>query len=270
MFDSHVHSHHSHDAVSSLEDICRAAIEKGIAGVSVCDHADMWFYEAQNTYEGFRACIAEILVLREKYAGRLKLLQGIEMAEYLFDPARAEILYKLGDYDVIAGSVHSVAYRDIADAYSRVDFGAMAEEDIHGFLREYFAKMREMIEKTDFDVLTHLTCPLRYINGKYGRNIDVFRFEEEIREILRMIIERDIALEINTSGIGTAFEEYMPTVPLMRLYREMGGKLLTLGSDAHTPDRIGNAFTETKALLRGLGFSTYCYYEKREPQFVVL
>ena len=270
MFDSHVHSNHSHDAVSTIEEICRSAIEKGILGVSVCDHADMWFYEIQNTYEGFRACITEVLALREKYEGKLKLLQGIEMAEYLFAPEKAELLYRLGHYDVILGSVHSVSYADITDAYSRVDFGTIAKEKIHGFLREYFSKMREMIEKTDFDVLTHLTCPLRYINGKYERGIDIFRFEEEIREIFRMIIERGIALEINTSGLGTPFGEYMPTLPLMRLYQRMGGTLVTIGSDAHTPDRIGNALSETKKCLHDIGFSTYCYYEKREPQFIVL
>ncbi len=270
MFDSHVHSCHSHDAVSTVEEICRSAIEKGIQGVAICDHADMWFYERQNTYEGFCACIDEVLALREQYHGQLKLLQGIEMAEYLDDEEKAKKLLSLCDWDVILGSVHSVAYEDITDAYSRVDFGAMAEEKIYGFMGEYFYRMKQMIEKTDFDVLTHLTCPLRYINGKYGRNIDIFRFEEEIREIFRMIIARDIALEINTSGLETSFDAYMPSVSLIKLYREVGGTLLTLGSDAHTPDRIGNAFSETKRLLRAIGFTTYSYYENRKAQFIAL
>lgn len=270
MFDSHVHSHHSHDAVSSIEDICRTSVEKGIAGVAVCDHADMWFYERQNTYEGFSACIREILNIRDKYEGTLKIMQGIELAEDRDEPEKAAKLLALCQWDVILGSVHSVAYKDINDAYSRVDFGAMAEEKIEGFLHEYFRKMTDMARNTDFDVLTHLTCPLRYITGKYGRNIDIFRFEEEIREIFRLIRERGIALEVNTSGIGTAFGAYMPTIPLLALYREMGGELLTIGSDAHTPERLGFAFAETKKMLRDLGFSTYCYHENRKAQFVVL
>ena len=266
MFDSHVHSNHSHDAVSTIEEICRSAIEKGILGVSVCDHADMWFYERQNTHEGFRACITEVLALREKYEGKLKLLQGIEMAEYLFAPEKAELLYRLGHYDVILGSVHSVSYADITDAYSRVDFGTMAKEKIHGFLREYFSKMREMIEKTDFDVLTHLTCPLRYINGKYERGIDIFCFEEEIREIFRMIIE---PLEIDCE-MSVMYENCGFLSVFFDTYQRMGGTLVTIGSDAHTPYRIGNALSETKKCLHDIGFSTYCYYEKREPQFIVL
>ena len=93
--------------------------------------------------------------------------------------------------------------------------------------------------------------------------------EKEIRAIFARIIEKRIALEVNTSGIGDRFGELMPSVPLLALYREMGGELLTIGSDAHVPHRVGNALEDTKAVLRKLGFSTYCYYKNRKTQFVV-
>ena len=102
-----------------------------------------------------------------------------------------------------------------------------------------------------------------------GKNI-VLLFEKEIRAIFARIIEKRIALEVNTSGIGDRFGELMPSVPLLALYREMGGELLTIGSDAHVPHRVGNALEDTKAVLRELGFSTYCYYKNRKTQFVVL
>lgn len=127
-----------------------------------------------------------------------------------------------------------------------------------------------MIEKTDFDVLSHLTCPLRYINGKYQRGLDLSVFSGEIHTIFEMIIQKGIALEVNTSGIGSAFNEWMPNPSLIKLYRDMGGRLLTIGSDAHIPQNIGNAFLETKKMLSDLGFVSYCYYEKRSPFFVKL
>ena len=120
-----------------------------------------------------------------------------------------------------------------------------------------------MIEKTDFDVLSHLTCPLRYINGKYGRNIEIRHFEKEILGIFDQIIRKDIPLEINTSGIGSFYSQYMPDVSLIRTYKNMGGKLITLASDAHVPQNVGNAFPVTRSVLQDIGFDGYCVFRKR-------
>lgn len=270
MYDFHMHTKNSVDSKQTIDEICASAIEKGLRGIAVCDHVDMWFYHNLGTYDAIQTCIAEVKAAKEKYGDRLEIFQGVEMAEYLYDAENAKILLDSCDWDVVLGSVHSVRFEEIDDSYSRIDFSTMAEEKIIAFLREYFARVMEMIEGTDFDVLTHLTCPLRYINGKYDRNIDVLLFEKEIRAIFARIIEKRIALEVNTSGIGDRFGELMPSVPLLSLYREMGGELLTIGSDAHVPHRVGNALEDTKAVLRELGFSTYCYYKNRKTQFIVL
>ena len=194
-------------------------------------------------------------------------MQGVEMAEYLFDRENAEIIMNLTDYDVILGSVHSVFYEDWTDSYSRLDFGAEAAsvEKVKGFLREYFKKVYEMAEKTDFDVLSHLTCPLRYINGKYGRNIDSMEFKTEIEEILKLIIKRGISLEINTSGVGSAFDSTMPDSKIIKIYCDLGGKMVTLGSDAHVPDRIANGFDFAVSELKKIGFDEYYTFKKRKP-----
>jgi histidinol-phosphatase (PHP family) len=81
-----------------------------------------------------------------------------------------------------------------------------------------------------------------------------------------MIIQKEIALEANTYGIASAFNEWMPNPSLINLYRDMGGRLLAIGSDAHVPQNVGNAFLETKKMLSDLGFDSYCYYEKRQKQ----
>lgn len=270
MYDFHMHTKNSVDSKQTIDEICASAIEKGLRGIAVCDHVDMWFYHNLGTYDAIQTCISEVKAAKEKYGDRLEIFQGVEMAEYLYDAENAKILLNSCDWDVVLGSVHSVRFEEIDDSYSRIDFSTMAKEKIITFLREYFAHVMEMIEETDFDVLTHLTCPLRYINGKYDRNIDVLLFEKEIRAIFARIIEKRIALEVNTSGVGDRFGELMPSIPLLALYREMGGELLTIGSDAHVPHRVGNAIADTKDILRKLGFSTYCYYRNRKAQFIVL
>ena len=266
MFDLHVHSKNSHDSKQSLDEICKSAIARGLSGVAVCDHADTWFFEKDRVFDVFENCMRDIETAEKTYADRLEILRGIEMAEYLDRPEEADRLLGAHDYDIILGSVHSVLYEDIADSYSRIDFSVMPKEKILGFLRVYLEKMAAMAEKTDFDVLTHLTCPLRYINGKYQQKIDMMDFKDEIYDILKTIIKRDIALEINTSGIGSFYGDYMPHSDILRMYADIGGKLIATGSDAHASQYIGNAFAEAQALLETLGLREYCVFRRRKME----
>lgn len=265
MFDFHIHSKNSLDSKQTLDEICLSAIEKRLDGIAVTDHVDMWFYDLEHTEDRISACIAEVNAAREKYGDRLKIYQGIEMAEYLYNPKKADMIIQLTDYDVILGSVHSVLYEEWTDSYSRIDFSAASEEKIKGFVREYLAKVYEMAQKTDFDVLCHLTCPLRYINGKYKRNISADEFRTEIDDILDMVIKRNIALEINTSGMNTALNSLMPDSDIIKRYYQKGGRLITIGSDAHMPQNVANGFDSAAKVLRDIGFNEYYTFEKREP-----
>ena len=103
------------------------------------------------------------------------------------------------------------------------------------------------------DVLAHLTCPLRYINGKYKRNVSSRRYEEKIIEILKYIIENAIAMEINTSGIGNGF--LMPDEWIIKKFKDMDGYLVTLGSDTHMSQNVGNGFGEVLEILKEYGFA---------------
>ena len=264
MFDLHIHTFHSADGKQSVSQACERALQQGLKGIAICDHADMWFSKKLDTPLQISRCMEDVRRAREIYGDRLEILQGVEMAEYLYDPIEADRILNLGGFDVILGSVHSLMFEDIDDSYSRVDFSSMPEEKILRFMKRYFYAVSEMIEKTDFDVLTHLTCPLRYINGKYKRNIGIHYFDKEIHEIFEQIIGKDIPLEINTSGIGTFYGRYMPDVPLIRTYADMGGKLITLASDAHVSQNIGNAFAETRIMLQDMGFDSYCVFRQRK------
>ena len=264
MFDLHIHTLHSPDSKQTIEEVCESAIAKGLSGIAICDHVDMWFSENLNTPAEISGCLADVRRAKERYGNSLEILQGVEMAEYLFDPENANRILQLGEFDVILGSVHSVAFEEIDDSYSRIDFSSMPEEKLVRFMKKYFFHIAEMIEKTDFDVLSHLTCPLRYINGKYKRNLSNTHFEKEILAIFDEIIRKDIPLEINTSGMNSFYNRYMPDTDLIRVYKKMGGKLITLASDAHVPENVGNAFCETADILQDIGFDSYCIFRKRK------
>jgi histidinol-phosphatase (PHP family) len=195
----------------------------------------------------------------------LRVYTGVEYSEAVWDWEAYEKMISAVAYDVVLGSVHAVQYKDYTVPYSRIDFSAMTHEDVRGYLHAYFREMKEMMCRCDMDVLTHLTCPLRYIVGKYGVAVDMSEYDGEIEEILRLAIEKHLALEINTSGIGSFYGEYMPYESILRTYRAMGGYLITLASDAHTADRVGNGFAEAARMLKGIGFTNAYYYKQRMP-----
>ncbi len=270
MFDSHMHTKNSPDSKQTIDEVCTSAIARGLNGIAITDHVDMWFYKKENTEERIRCCIKDVNAAREKYKDKLNIFQGVEMAEYMYSPVEADIIMTLTDYDVILGSVHSVFFEDWTDSYSRLPFDKESTSDrkIIGFLHEYFSKVTEMVENTDIDVMSHLTCPLRYINGKYGRGVDISLFYQEIEYILNVIIEQRIALEVNTSGINTSLKEFMPCYDIIKKYYSFGGRLITIGSDAHVPQNVGNGINEAKSALKEIGFKHYNYYEKRKPKEV--
>ena len=131
-----------------------------------------------------------------------------------------------------------------------------------------FDKMLEMIYKTDFDILSHLTCPLRYINGKYKCDIDIHIFESKIKKILSEIIERGISLEINTSGYASNVPYFMPERDILTLYYEMGGRRVSIGSDAHVSANVAVGFDKALDMIRSVGFDSYVIYKQRKSHFI--
>ncbi len=267
-YDTHIHSDSSLDGRQTVDDACRVAIEKGLSGITISDHADICFFERENTIDRFNKCISAIKSAKEKYGDKLDILLGIEMAEYLTNIDGAERTLALADYDVILGSVHTVYFEDFPDSYSRIDFSTMPIERVYRFIDFYFDKILEMIYKTEFDILTHLTCPLRYIIGKYKRNVDIWIFEAKITKILTEIIDKGISLEINTSGYATEKHYFMPERDLLELYYNLGGRMISIGSDAHFSENIKVGFEEAEKMLTDIGFEGYYYFKNRKPVFV--
>ena len=262
-YDLHTHSLNS-DGKYAVDDMCRAAVEKGVAGLAITDHADMNFYESRNTPQRIRASVEDIRSAQEMYGGKLDVLCGVELGEYLYAPEKAKEILTLADYDVVLCSVHLVPAARWPMPYNRIPFdGDGTDEELADYLEKYFDLLSDTVDGFDFDVLAHITCPVRYMTHKYHRKTDVMPYADKIREILQKIIRRDIALEFNTGG-------YQQHEEIFTMYRSMGGKLITLGSDAHTTAGIAGKFDETAELLRHWGFKHYHYYKNRTAYEVKL
>ena len=128
--------------------------------------------------------------------------------------------------------------------------------------------MLETAETADFDIMAHITYPLRYITGEYGTVIDMKRYDGIIGEIFRMLIRNGRGIEINTSGLRQKIGVTMPDAPLVKRYYELGGRILTIGSDAHCADDLGKGIAEGIELAKACGFSEIAVFKGRKPTFI--
>ena len=139
---------------------------------------------------------------------------------------------------------------------------------LDNYIKTYFDEVMIMLKQVDFDIMAHLTCPFRYIIGKYKVDVDIRKYETQIDNILDYIVEHSILMEINTSGINSFYNSFMPDEWIIQKFKKKGGYLVTLGSDAHTSDRVANGFEEAINLLKKYDFDGYYYFEKRQKNFV--
>jgi histidinol-phosphatase (PHP family) len=129
----------------------------------------------------------------------------------------------------------------------------------------YLAEMRRAVESDLFDLIGHLDLVKRYGVRYYGPFAPSL-FAAEVREILKLAVERGVGLEINTSGLRQAPRETYPGLEVLRWYRELGGQVLTVGSDAHSVKDLGKGIAEALGLAREAGFDAVTLFEKREPR----
>ena len=251
--DTHIHSEYSHDSVCPVSEIYQAALEKGIDLVCITDHCDIYPGHDAKALLEYREQVVEGIAENAAGCSGVEILTGVELGGGFIEPEIAQAVVDAQAYDVVIGSVHGIMFRSERKSTSKFDFGSADEETMLEYLDGYMDAALYIAEKLDVDVLAHLTYILRYINGKYKRNVDWRIQEEKICRVFRALIARNIALEINTSCVGSFYDEWLPNKEIIDIYIEMGGRLFTLGSDAHKSEKIGNGFEAVKTYLKQKG-----------------
>ena len=265
-YDCHSHTNYSVDATIKPEDAVQNAIECGFLGYAFTDHCDL---SLDNTIHGLQRienCCREVEVLKEMYKGKIKLFTGLELADGFFMPELYRIAHSLHDYDIILGSVHITVidnkYIDIA----KVDFSDASNEDMYRLLDAYIDLYKNTVYHGDYDVFCHLTYPLRYFNGKYNRGIQIDKYTKDIEDIMKICISKGMAMEINVAKCTTKNPTYFcPERELVSLYKSLGGKMITIGSDLHVKENKYPYFEEAEKMLKEHGYDELYYFEKRKP-----
>lgn len=259
--DMHTHSENSHDSSCKTEAMLSAQKGNGTAAFAVTDHCDIYSYKSYDIFTPLVRSYETVAALNGAQNDVL-LLSGVEISEGFWLPEQMKKANALVPYDVVVGSVHCVKYEGLTKAYSAIDFSVLSDETVAAYLDAYFDDVARLTETTDFDILAHLTCPLRYISGKYGRQVDLTAYDEKLTAILKSIIKKGIALEVNTSGFDVP-GDFFPPKSLIERYYALGGYLITLGSDAHVAERASAHFAAALDTLRQIGFKHIYYCKNR-------
>jgi len=249
--DLHTHNRYSFDGVSTADACFAAAAESGVDIIAVTNHYDIDGV-LDGIYDDYDAESDHLEVMRgrEKHSGKLRIIWGIELGQPHHRPREAlEFLERFG-FEYVLLSMHNM--RDVPD-FCFWDYGKMSDSMCEYWLGKYFEQVLEMLDFPRCDALAHLTYPYRYMK-QAGRVINFKRFRDKVAEIYKKLIARGAALEINASGYRQGLGVPMPDEELIALYRECGGELTVVGSDAHDARDIGACVERAYELLRKLGY----------------
>ena len=260
--DYHVHSRISPDAKYSMAEMAEAAIRAGVNELCFTDHMEPVAWNGRDPIEFYDwgALEREFQEAQAAAGDRIRLRLGIELGEAIADlPRTVRLLKGAPELDFIIGSTHILSERfDYVDMYF---FHPRDEEEALLGIADYLRLVKRTAEWGQSDVLGHLTLPLRYLNENQGFHLSFDGFESEVEDILRTAVRNGCGIELNTNRGHTP----LPDRKWLEMYHDLGGEIITLGTDAHTPEFVGCAIRERQQLLRQCGFTKFCTFEKRQP-----
>lgn len=247
-----------------MEDMVKGALKKDIKILSFTDHVD---YDYGNDELDFVFDISdyfkELKKIKSNYKGQIDVLSGIElgMQPHLVRNIHEKI--KLDDFDFIIMSIHTVMGKEMHE-------GELFED--RDLVDAYFLYYEEMLDVlnnfSNFDVVGHINLIDRYVKFMNSNTVELDEYKEQVEKVLKKIIEMDKGIEINTSGIRYGINSFHPTVELLRLYKNFGGEIVTIGSDAHNPEHIGLDYKNAVELLKELEFKYFTTFKNRKKQFI--
>lgn len=269
LIDCHNHSSYSFDADDSVSNMVSAARNKGIFAFAITDHCEVNEYSDRNHPAPIVGGISEIIRLRElpKYKD-IKLIAGVELGQPLYDNDLANQILSLQGLDFVIGSLHCVPNEQ---DYYFIDFNKLTNDEVDSLNYRYYTEMLNVAKYADFDILAHITYPFRYMRKAMAKNSNLNfsfdRYDDQIYEILKTIVQRGKGIEINTSTFKS-IGETMPAEKFIKQYYDLGGEILSIGSDSHEMANVGNAIDIGHIIAHNAGFQYVTYYQNRKPEMV--
>ena len=260
--DSHVHTTISHDGKSSMDEFIKSATQKGVDEITFTEHYDV--------YDGLQSTLKTLNVqnyletyVKMKEIYDFKFNFGIEIGLQPDIKPNIDNLVKTYGFDFIIGSSHITTKKDISKDSSFFE-GLSYKE---AYLKYFEEVLLNIKVHNNFDVYGHLDYVVRY--GGYNiKSIDYKDFSEVLDAILKLLIKKGKGIELNTSGLRYGLPYPHPNVEILKRYKELGGQIITLGSDAHQVSDLASNFNLAYELLHSVGFKHIAVFHNRIPDFI--
>ena len=266
-WDCHMHSSFSADSDAPMEEMISAAGRRGLKGICLTEHLDPDFPKTPDGIDfslDIPAYMEHVRSTVNAGTAGITVLTGLEAGLQPHLGAYYTRLLSEYSFDFVIGSSHIVHGKD---PYYPVLCDVRDEADCY---QEYFSSIIENLNAfSDFDVYGHLDYIVRYGPSK-NRYYSYSAYSDYLEPILHLLIEKGVGLEINTAGFHYGLGEPNPSTEILRRYRELGGEIITVGSDAHSPDRVAADFDRAKTVLRQCGYRYYTVFRERRPCFYAL
>ena len=270
--DMHMHTWFSTDSEACPRDMADEAVRKGLKTICFTDHFDKddleWGEEGIFDVDAY---FVEMQKLQEEYAGKLNIRIGIELGLRTYLKDYYEELTKKYPFDFAIGSVHNVPYKK--DAEGNILYTDPAAEKLftdRTDKKAYRLMMETTLENVRtsdcFQTLGHLDYVVRYGKSR-EKEYSYTDYADIIDEILKLLIEKEKGLEVNSAGLKYGLPFAHPHPDVLKRYRELGGEIITIGADAHKPEHIAYDFAKAEEILKSCGFKYYTEFFEQKPVF---
>lgn len=261
LYDYHMHSWNSSDGRNSILDMCDKAVAVGLKEIAITDHFEPT--SGNEKYSNYKpdSYFLDMLKARTIFGTQLKIKHAVELGQPHLYPEYSLKLIESYPYDYVLASVHKMK--------GDTDFGEIIynQNNKAKYCIRYLEELKSLAEWNKFDCIGHLDLVKRYAS-QYNVKVNLMDYREQLEEILKILIKNGKGIEINTSGLRQHAKECLPGIDIVKFYRQLGGEIITVGSDAHSAEDVGKGVREGIEIAKAAGFDYMSVYTGRQPFFI--
>jgi len=241
--------------------MCAKAIAAGLDEIAITDHFEPTRGNERYAYYKPDCYFFDMMKARAIFGTQLNIKSAIELGQPHLYPEYSLKLIESYPYDYVLASAHKMK--------GDIDFGDIVydQDNKEEFCVRYLEELKALVEWNMFDCIGHLDLVKRYAS-KYGVIVNLMDYREQLEEIFKILINNGKGIEINTSGLRQQAKECLPGLEIVKFYRQLGGEIITVGSDAHCSEDVGKGVKEAVEIIKAAGFNYMTVYERRLPYAV--
>ncbi|MBT4286994.1 MAG: histidinol-phosphatase HisJ family protein [Deltaproteobacteria bacterium] len=265
-FDYHLHTGCSADGSGTVKDYCREAVRKGFIEICITNHQE-WISAANGYYDyamrntNWHKLLRDIEAARQDFP-ELSVKLGCEIGYYPQYATEIIQFTKELPFDYVISSVHALENKTLSD----VKISGSKDKNVQiKWIRRYYSSILEMVQHDYFDCVGHFDVAKRHIPFQA-----LEACQDLINDIAKSMIKYDIGFELNTSHWFLANQECYPGLEILQVFKDVGIKKVTIGSDAHSPENLGQGILKGLEILKKAGFASLCTFSKRIPTYHTL